>query len=184
MDQQNLIFSKLVSPTRGVPYTVEDLVTKAVIRAATDWYLTITKHEWEGECVEYDGVARYGDYDADLEISIKVGAPHWSESLIGRISGIIPIHVSYRGEISWGHGAHHYDVPFPHKWQTEEQDKYMIRFDGDLYVDGDQETEEIVLNAKEVPDEIRRSLLEMVQDFWFRSFLLGGVDTPRVRVWK
>ena len=79
----NTTFNGMISPTRGVEYTLEDLLKKALVRSEV-----IIKIEPPKVVAS----TAYGDKDFTLTLNARIGDPVWSAGIAGVVEMQIPAH--------------------------------------------------------------------------------------------
>ena len=115
---------KIISPTRGKPYTVAEAVGKLLDRR------NFQVHRLE----KYDGpfTPGYSDYDGFLLIDVETLPSQWGPSIEARIRAAVPFHVTNAKAFQFPWSAYLYEGNFPVRisaWCGEARDEVQFYWD-------------------------------------------------------
>ena len=115
---------KIISPTRGKPYTVADAVEKLLVRR------NFQVHRLE----KYDGPYSrgYSDYDGFLLLDVETLPSQWGPSIEARIRAAVPFHVTNAKAFQFPWSAYLYENIFPVRisaWCGEARDEVQFFWD-------------------------------------------------------
>lgn len=165
----------LVSPTRGVRYTVRDALLKGKVRAGL-WCDAL-------KLVRYERTS-YSDFDFTIEVAnMRTSTSYWSTSINFRIPSLIAKgHVTGNGDIHLGYFGSWDDDISASALSAEMGMEFDTPYKADegivFFVDG--EDEQVVAQSDLTKDD-SELLLELVKELLYRELVVGilGHAEPR-----
>lgn len=150
---EDLFFKNLISPSRGVNYTVADLIDKFFDRRN----FVIKKLT---QCPFLEIATLYGDWDGVIVIELETVESLWTHSLEGVIRASIPYHVSVAGKVTIG------KFGTDPQWENEERPEYYrwhypVTFTGWI---GGGEEEVYEKKWEDLPREIKTELIRLTRE--------------------
>jgi hypothetical protein len=89
------MLTNLISPTRQKQYTLEDILSKGLIRSGLTGEIKI----------DHMHTCFYGSKDFYVYTDLACTASLWSDSVCFNINGIVPIHATKAGKLQYGFGC-------------------------------------------------------------------------------
>lgn len=163
----------IVSPTRGVPYTVGDALNKFRVRG----YFKGTVNAEEQHC------CFYGSQDWLYQVSLGTKESEWFDSLVVGVSGGIPVHFTADGRPEWGYGcgcdrsyggqfppSHGRGEPENERWDDYKESEMFLELYFRLPRSSSQEEEQTFdISIERCSWGLREALLELVKEHMFRT---------------
>ncbi len=161
----------LVSPTHGEKYKIKDILLKGIQRASIDWvdYKMVHMH-----------TCGYGSKDYELHIeSLEVSESCYSNSVVFRIIGIIPVHTTADGKLSIGYGCGCNSMD-DNEESCQKWAEYKEKEMGNLFAWVPSENIDIVtVSMEDIIEEesCRKILLAIIKDMFTRDMLYKEDNT-------
>lgn len=165
----------LVSPTRGVRYTVRDALLKGKVRAGL--YCNALK------LVRYERTS-YSDFDFTVEVTnLRTSGSYWCASIgfsvptllvKGHVTGGGDVHLGYFGswddDISATTLSGEMDMDFDSPYRADEGIVFVV--------DGDEGQ---VVDQKDLTKDDNELLLELVKELVYREFIVNSLGNAEPR---